>query len=437
MTSERKYSPNLELGVRVRTIVYLRWIAVFGQILTCSVVGGILNFNLPWFEVYLTIFALAASNILLYPRYPWHHRLSETATTIVICADIFQLALLVYFTGGLSNPFVMLFIVPIAISISNLPLRSTSILIVFTLALISVLGFFHYPLIQEDMTYLVNPPILTIGIWISLLVTILFLSAYMGSLTRESREVAGALNVTEELLSNEQNLSSLDGLAAAAAHQLGTPLGTINLIASELMKNEKISKEGKEDLEVLLQEINKCKNILSSLGEESSLDDDIVNKIELHALLEELSELIKVKGINPKIVFSRENDNLRFHLIERRSELLLGLSNIIENAAEFAKNLVLLSVDEKEGQIHLKIEDDGDGFPNDIMNRLGDPYVSSRSSDSSKEKGLGLGFFISKTLFERLGIRVEIYNKAKPENGAVVSLLIPKKEWSEKHKNIS
>ena len=142
MTGERKYSPNLELGVRVRTIVYLRWIAVFGQILTCSVVGGILNFNLPWFEVYLTIFALAASNILLYPRYPWQHRLSETATTIVICADIFQLALLVYFTGGLSNPFVMLFIVPIAISISNLPLRSTSILIVFTLALISVLGFF-------------------------------------------------------------------------------------------------------------------------------------------------------------------------------------------------------------------------------------------------------------------------------------------------------
>ena len=117
--------------------------------------------------------------------------------------------------------------------------------------------------------------------------------------------------------------------------------------------------------------------------------------------------------------------------------MLLGLSNIIENAAEFAKNLVLLSVDEKEGQIHLKIEDDGEGFPNDIMNRLGDPYVSSRSSDSSKEKGLGLGFFISKTLFERLGIRVEIYNKAKPENGAVVSLLIPKKEWSEKHKNIS
>ena len=212
------------------------------------------------------------SNILLYSRYPWHHRLSETATTIVICADIFQLALLVYFTGGLSNPFVMLFIVPIAISISNLPLRSTSILIVFTLALISVLGFFHYPLIQEDMTYLVNPPILIIGIWISLLVTILFLSAYMGSLTRESREVAGALNVTEELLSNEQNLSSLDGLAAAAAHQLGTPLGTINLIASELMKNEKISKEGKEDLEVLLQEINKCKNILSSLGEKSSLE---------------------------------------------------------------------------------------------------------------------------------------------------------------------
>ena len=129
------------------------------------------------------------------------------------------------------------------------------------------------------------------------------------------------------------------------------------------MKNEKISKEGKEDLEVLLQEINKCKNILSSLGEKSSLDDDIVNKIELHALLEELSELIKVKGINPKIVFSRENDNLRFHLMERRSELLLGLSNIIENAAEFAKNLVLLSVDEKEGQIHLKIEDDGEGFP--------------------------------------------------------------------------
>ena len=167
--------------------------------------------------------------------------------------------MLIYFTGGLSNPFVMLFIVPIAISIDNLPIRSSIILIILTLISVSILGFYNYPLMQGDTSFLVNPTILNIGIWFSLIVTILFLSFYVGRLTNESREVSRALKVTEELLSNEQNLSSLDGLAAAAAHQLGTPLGTINLIAGELLNNEKLSKEGEDDLKILLKEISRCK----------------------------------------------------------------------------------------------------------------------------------------------------------------------------------
>ena len=303
MVDKNKYIPDLRLGVRLKTLILLRFIAVIGQLLTIIVVGNILLFQLPYLEVYSTIGALVFSNLILFLMYSWNQRLSETTTAIVLAGDIIQLALLIYFTGGLSNPFVMLFIVPIAISLDNLPIRSSLILIILTLISVSILGFYNYPLVQNDMSYLINPNILTIGIWFSLLVTILFLSLYVGRLANESREVSRALKVTEELLSNEQNLSSLDGLAAAAAHQLGTPLGTINLIAGELLNNEKLSKEGEDDLKILLKEISRCKNIIGSLGEKSSLDDDIVNKIELHALLEELSEFIRVKGIKTSIIF--------------------------------------------------------------------------------------------------------------------------------------
>ena len=429
MVKEKKYSPDLGLGVRLKTIILLRSIAVVGQLLTCIIIGNFLLFNLPLIEVYSTIIALALSNLLLFLVYSWNQRLSETTTTIVIAADIIQLALLIYFTGGLSNPFVMLFIVPIAISIDNLPIRSSIILIILTLISVSILGFYNYPLMQDDTSFLVNPDILNIGIWFSLIVTILFLSFYVGRLTNESREVSRALKITEELLSNEQNLSSLDGLAAAAAHQLGTPLGTINLIAGELLNNEKLSKEGEDDLKILLKEISRCKNIIGSLGEKSSLDDDIVNKIELHALLEELSEFIRVKGIKTSIIFNEDDTSLKNFNIERRSEFLLGLSNIIENAAEFAKENVLMRISSVDDYIELIIEDDGDGFSSEIINRLGDPYVTSRRNTDSLKDSLGLGFFISKTLFERLGIRMNIYNKSKPEYGAVVSIMIPKEGW--------
>ena len=176
MAELSKYTPNLRLGIRLKTIILLRSIAVIGQLVTCLVVSNFLNFKLPYIEVYLTIGALALSNFILFLLYSWNKRLSETTTTFVIGADIIQLALLIFFTGGLSNPFVMLFIVPIAISIDNLPIRSSLILIVLTIVSVSIIGLYNYPLIKSDFSYLINPPIITIGIWFSLLVTILFLS---------------------------------------------------------------------------------------------------------------------------------------------------------------------------------------------------------------------------------------------------------------------
>ena len=427
MAEENKYNPNLRLGIRLKTLILLRSVAVIGQLLTCLVVGNILLFKLPYLEVYMTIGALALSNIILFLLYSWNKRLSETTTTFVIGGDIIQLALLVFFTGGLSNPFVMLFIVPIAISIDNLPIRSSFILIILTLLSVTLIGLYNYPLIQSDLSYLANPPIITIGIWFSLLVTILFLSLYVGRLANESREVSRALKVTEELLSNEQNLSSLDGLAAAAAHQLGTPLGSINLIASELLDNESLSTQGKEDLQTLTEEIQRCKNILGSLGEKSSIDDDIVNKIELHALLEELSELVKVKGIKTNIIFDSNDQDLASFMIERRSELLLGLSNIIENAGEFAKENVFMKITKIENNIQLLIEDDGNGYSKDVLNRIGEPYIKPSSHDDKSKSGLGLGIFIGKTLLERNGAKV-ICRNSKTRSGAEVLLMWKNKD---------
>ena len=424
MENVEKEISSLGLGIRAKTLINLRWIAVLGQIITCLVVEYFFGFQLPWLEILLTVLALIISNIALYPRYSTNNRLGETATTVVIAADILQLALLIFFTGGLSNPFVVLFITPIAITVTSLPIRSTSILIFLTIIFITILGSFNYPL-ESNMLDLSVPPIFILGMWVSLFVTILFLTFYAGGLTDESRKISAALKVAENLLVKEKNLSSLDGLAAAAAHHLGTPLGTISLIANELKNDESINENAKKDLMILSEEVDKCKKILGSLGEKPSSDDDLITKIELQALLEELCELIKVKEIKFSINFNDNDPGMKEILLRRRSELLLGLSNIIENAADFASTTVELNVSKSGKFINLEINDDGKGFSNSILSRIGDPYVSSRSKSSNNGDGLGLGFFISKTLLERLNISVQPYNKVHPEHGAVVLIKIP------------
>ena len=424
MENVEKEISSLGLGIRAKTLINLRWIAVLGQIITCLVVEYFFGFQLPWLEILLTILALIISNLALYPRYSTNNRLGETATTVVIAADILQLALLIFFTGGLSNPFVVLFITPIAITVTSLPIRSTSILIFLTIIFITILGSFNYPL-ESNMLDLSVPPIFILGMWVSLFVTILFLTFYAGGLTDESRKISAALKVAENLLVKEKNLSSLDGLAAAAAHHLGTPLGTISLIANELKNDESINENAKKDLMILSEEVDKCKKILGSLGEKPSSDDDLITKIELQALLEELCELIKVKEIKFSINFNDNDPGMKEILLRRRSELLLGLSNIIENAADFASTTVELNVSKSGKFINLEINDDGKGFSNSILSRIGDPYVSSRSKSSNNGDGLGLGFFISKTLLERLNISVQAYNKVHPEHGAVVLIKIP------------
>ena len=424
MDDESKDISSLGLGIRARTLINLRWIAVLGQTITCLVVDNFFGFQLPWLEILLTILALIISNLFLYPRYSVNSRLSETSTTFVIAGDILQLALLIFFTGGLSNPFVVLFITPIAITVTSLPIRSTSILIILTIIFITILGFFNYPL-ENDLTNLFVPPIFILGMWVSLFVTILFLSFYAGGLTDESRKISAALKVAENLLVREKNLSSLDGLAAAAAHHLGTPLGTISLIANELKNDDGVNESAKKDLMILSQEVDKCKKILGSLGEKPSSDDDLITKIELQALLEELCELIKIKEIKFSINFNEGDLGIKEILLTRRSELLLGLANIIENAADFAKSTVELNVSKKDKFINLEINDDGKGFSNSILSRIGDPYVSSRSKSSNNRDGLGLGFFISKTLLERLNITLQAYNKVYPDHGAIVLIRIP------------
>jgi|TARA_B110000008_G_scaffold45611_1_gene43585 two-component system sensor histidine kinase RegB len=424
MDDESKDISSLGLGIRARTLINLRWIAVLGQTITCLVVDNLFGFQLPWLEILLTILALIISNLFLYPRYSVNSRLSETSTTFVIAGDILQLALLIFFTGGLSNPFVVLFITPIAITVTSLPIRSTSILIILTIIFITILGFFNYPL-ENDLTNLFVPPIFILGMWVSLFVTILFLSFYAGGLTDESRKISAALKVAENLLVREKNLSSLDGLAAAAAHHLGTPLGTISLIANELKNDDGVNESAKKDLMILSQEVDKCKKILGSLGEKPSSDDDLITKIELQALLEELCELIKIKEIKFSINFNEGDLGIKEILLTRRSELLLGLANIIENAADFAKSTVELNVSKKDKFINLEINDDGKGFSSSILSRIGDPYVSSRSKSSNNGDGLGLGFFISKTLLERLNITLQAYNKVYPDHGAIVLIRIP------------
>ncbi|MBT4490084.1 MAG: ActS/PrrB/RegB family redox-sensitive histidine kinase [Rhodospirillaceae bacterium] len=399
--------------VRVRTLLAIRWLAIAGQVAALLVVDVFLDFELPMLPAMAAIAASAVVNFWIIARYrlnDWHH---DRAAAIYLAFDIVQLAVLLYLTGGLDNPFALLFLVPVTISATILSLRSAVYLGLLAFICVSLLAVFHLPLPWPEPGFRL-PPLYDAAIWISLVVGTTLLMFYAWRVAEESRRMSDALAATQATLSKEQEMSALGGLAAAAAHELGTPLGTIALITKELLHDQPPDGETHADLEVLNGEVARCRDILASLARNPSAGTDpAVSRMAFDALISDAADLYGDDETEMRVTAKATTVA---PLVRRSPEIIQGLGNLIENAAEFSANRVDLEFTWDETLVELSIADDGPGFPPNILGILGDPYISTRPGSGR----MGLGVFISKTLLERTGGSLHFFNHKQGQGATVV-----------------
>lgn len=413
--------------VRLRTLTTLRWLAVIGQTLAILIVHFGLGFELP-LGICLGIIAISAwLNIFIMLRFSAQRFLSDKEASLYLGFDILQLCGLLFLTGGLENPFATLILAPATIAASVLPIRQTVLIALLALCGIGLLSLFHLPLpwvAPDDFTV---PDIYVAGVWAALSFSVLFFCAYAHRIAIESAQMRSALAATQIILSREERLSALGGLAAAAAHELGTPLATMQVtareMAEELKGNDPIDRNFlREDADLLVSQAHRCRDILGRLSSHGDEGDAMHNQVRLDSLLKEAASPFLDQANGAKIIFETAYDPSLSAppILLRRPEIIYGLRNFIENALRFAKEEVLISAIADEDQISITISDDGPGFSPEVLSRLGEPYVNLKprnqrakvqrvaigtkeheTSQLSGYEGMGLGFFIAKTLLER------------------------------------
>ena len=406
-------------NVRLDTLVRLRWLAIVGQTTAVLVVNFGLDFDLPLWACLAVIALSAWLNVALRLRFYMTQRLEPDRAAWLLAFDVAELAVLLFLTGGLQNPFAFLFLAPVLLSATALPPRFTVILGAFAVGCATVLVFVHYPLPWDADDPLRLPPIYMAAVWLAILLAIGFIGVYAWQITEESRQLSDALAATELVLAREQHLSQLDGLAAAAAHELGTPLSTITVIARELENAIPADAPHGDDVRLLREQARRCRDILSKITQLSSSGEPF-DRMPLSALMEEVVAPYRNFGvaIDVRIV----GDGTPEPAGARNPAVLYGLGNLMENAVDFAQERVVLGANWTEETIEINITDDGPGFAPEIIARIGEPYVTSRPGveHDDEQSGLGLGFFIAKTLLERAGATLSFENRVPPNPGAVV-----------------
>lgn len=414
--------------LRLDTLVRLRWLAVIGQSAAVAGVHFGLGFPLPFGVCFLVIAVSAWLNIALRIRYPVSYRLGNGAASILLGYDILQLAALLYLTGGLDNPFALLFLAPVLISATALPPDRTLGLGLLVVACATLLAFYHRPLPWVPGETLQLPFLYVLGIWGSILLGLAFTGVYAWRVAEEARELGAALTATELVLAREQHLSQLDGLAAAAAHELGTPLATIALVAKEL--DRLAPKEGPfaEDIALLRDQVARCRTILgklTSLG--TGEDDGPLERLTLSHLIEEVADPQRTFGVPIAINIGGEGTE---PACRRNPGVLYGLGNLVDNALDFARSKVTIDAHWTGETVGLVVRDDGPGFAPEVLLRLGEPYVTTRGpyrrGSGDAASGLGLGLFIAKTLLERSGASLTFMNATAPDHGAAVTVSWPR-----------
>jgi two-component system, sensor histidine kinase RegB len=422
-----------ERRVRLDTILRLRWLAALGQLAAIFVVAQGLEFDVPIVPCLVIVAASALLNLALQIAFNPMRRLESREAGLLLALNIIELAALLYLTGGLENPFSFLFLAPVLISATAMPVRLTVTLGLLAVACASVLVFFHQPLPWDSDEPLVLPPIYLVGVWFSIVLAIGVTSLYSFQVTEESRKLSDALAATELVLAREQHLTQLDGLAAAAAHELGTPLSTIVLVSRELEKaladNPQANSQVTGDIKTLREQAQRCRDILSKITQLSSTGAPF-DQMKLSTLIEETVAPHRDFGVEIKVRIAVAGS--KEPVGSRNPAILYGVGNILENAVDFARGEVEVNAWWNNDTVEIVVSDDGPGFAPDILKRIGEPYLSRRraSDDTPSERtGLGLGVFIARTLLERTGAKVSFTNRVFPDHGAVVSVAWPRERF--------
>ena len=406
------------LNLDKNTLTNLRYIAIFGQFFAVNLVFFYLELPFPIELTYVIIFVGLLTNLYLQFGIKIN-QLKDLYASIFLVYDLIQLSILLYLTGGIFNPFCFLLIIPAIVSSTFLSMGTTIILGIITSLLLFIISFFYLPLPGEDMALLHFPNFYKIGIIISILIGLIFLSYFGIRFSGESKKRSEALNKLQEVISKEYELESLGGQAAAAAHSLGTPLATITVVAKELKKEIGNNTEFSKDIDLLVSQTKRCSEILKQISKKQIEEDVFLSSINFEDLLEEIINSFKETS-SKKINLEVKDDQNKI-AIQRTPEIIYGLRNFIGNAVKFSKSEVNIKIISNKKIIEIIINDDGPGIPEDIINKIGEPYIKSKSKELNSNAGLGLGTFLGKTLLERQNAKLQFKKKGEL-GGALVTI---------------
>ncbi|EYD74178.1 Sensor histidine kinase PrrB (RegB) [Rubellimicrobium mesophilum DSM 19309] len=413
--------------VPLRTLTVLRWVAIAGQVAALVVATQVIELEIATGAASLAIGASVLVNLVAALTAPRTRRLTEREATLFLTFDILQLGLLLALTGGLNNPFAVLLLAPVTIAASILHTRSTLVLGGLTLAVITAIGPWHVPVVTADGP-LETPRLFLWGFWVALAIGVGFLGFYARQVTAEMTAMSEALTATQLALHRAQRLSDLDGVVAAAAHELGTPLATIKLVSGEMMEelgDRPDLADLREDAELLHAQADRCRDILRAMGR-AGRRDSYLDRAPFEAVLREAAEphLDRGKAVEIVVAEGRQPE------IPRRPEIVHGLRNLVQNAVDFARSRVEIRLDWTPERLSVRIRDDGPGFEPALLDRIGDPFMRGRPGARPQEtgpaerpgyEGMGLGLFIAKSLLERTGARLTFANDAAGGAVAVVA----------------
>jgi len=411
-------------SLKKSTYINLRWIAILGQLVTINLVFFYLDFGFKYISASLVIFIGALSNLYLIYFYQ-KTQLSDKTAFLFLFTDVLQLSCLIYLTGGIANPFSIFLIIPTIFSSSNLGFKSNSLLVVITTIMIIILTFFYQPLPTPINEHFHVSQSYYFAIPVSLIIALIFLNYFALIFGTQSRLRKEALNKMEEIMSKEHELLSLGGQAAAAAHSLGTPFSTIKIITADLSKQFKNNKEVLKDVELLASQIERCSEILKKLTLNPIIEDEFIDS-DL-TMYDYVNEIVKsFQDITQKKFIINYDQNSNLLKINKSVEIVYGLRNFIGNANKFAKDKIFITIKSDSNFTEIIIEDDGEGYPKDVLNKIGEPYITSYKSSNKVKSGLGLGIFIGKTLLEKNYANISCKN-SQTKKGAEVNI-----KWNNK-----
>ena len=409
-----KLEENLNLDRK--TFVILRWIAIIGQFIAITFVYFFLKLEFPILVSYSIVLLGLSTNLYLQFKVK-SILLRDFHASIFLIYDLIQLSFLLYITGGISNPFSILLIIPAIVSSTFLSVGTTFILGILTVFFLFILTIFHFPLPGIHENAFTFPKYYLIGFFFSIIIGLIFLCYFGNRFAAESKKRSEALNKLQQLIAKEYELESLGGQAAAAAHSLGTPLATIAVIAREMKKESGENSKNSKDFDLLISQTKRCSEILKKISQKELLEDKFINETSLENILQEIkSSFDETSDKTLTLISKKNNNNVK---IKRPTEIIYGLRNFIGNAVKFSNEKVDIEIKSDNKKITIIIDDDGPGFAEDIIELIGEPYIKSKTKYSELKSGLGLGTFLGKTLLEKQKAQLNFSNNGKLKGAKV------------------